>query len=117
MTLSEELPNVTLPSHDLAQEAPDFSAEEKFWRDNYEREPYYMKNRDFIDYAPAFRAGYEGRRRYAGLRFEDAENQLRSDYERFRGTSLLTWDNARSAAQAAWNRVERMYPGADGSGL
>ena len=89
----------------------DFAAEDKFWRENFEREPYYQRDRTYEDYGPAYRTGYEGAGRYAGRRFDEVEPDLQREYELGRGTSSLTWENAKSAARAAWNRIERMLPG------
>ena len=55
--------------------------------------------------------GYEGRTRYTGRSFEEAETDLRSDYERNRGASSLTWEHAKDATRDAWHRVERAIPG------
>jgi uncharacterized protein (TIGR02284 family) len=87
-----------------AAEAIDPTAEEKHWRENYEREPYYEQGRSFDDYAPAYRLGVTGRTRYET--WDTAEPQLRDEWERTRGTSDLDWDRAQPASRAAWNRVD-----------
>src|SRR3954453_7700661 len=47
-----------------AGEAVNPTAEEAFWRDNYNKEPYYEQGRSFDDYGPAYRLGLSGRERY-----------------------------------------------------
>ena len=85
--------------------------QDAYWRDQYSRETYYVKDHTFDDYAPAYRTGYEARGRYPGKRFEDVETDLERDYGTARGTSRLGWDKAKVATRAAWDRVERALPG------
>ena len=100
-----------------AAEAIDPTREDAYWRDNYKGRDYIEANRSYDDYAPAYRTGYEGYSRYQGRTFEDAETDLRRDYERSRGGSNLSWDRAKHATRDAWHRVERRVPGdADGDG-
>ena len=42
-----------------------------------------------------------------GKRYEDIEPDLRRDYERNYASSRLTWDKARPAIRAAWQRFDR----------
>ncbi|MGH8029319.1 MAG: hypothetical protein ACREO3_05215 [Arenimonas sp.] len=81
------------------------SLEEAYWRDNYADEAYVRPDFKFDDYAPAYRIGYLGATRREGRSFEEAEPQLREQYERVRNGSPLHWDAARVPAQAAWERV------------
>src|SRR5687768_13053756 len=67
----------------------DFAAEDKYWRETYEREPYYSRNTTYDDYAPAYRVGWEGASRYSGKHFDDVEADLRHDYDSIRGKSSL----------------------------
>ena len=89
----------------------DPTAEEAYWRKNYERETYYQKGMSYDDYSPAYKLGWESRGRYAGKRFEDVEKDLGRDYESRRGQSKLSWDHGKHAARAAWDRIERAMPG------
>ena len=112
-------------------EAVDPTAEDAYWREHHGTQSFARKERDYDHYAPAYRTGYEGYSKYEpGTRFEDAETTLREDYEaslRARqagtgttaaagisstgetvpATSHLAWDEAKPAARAAWDRVER----------
>jgi hypothetical protein len=92
-------------------EAVNPTAEEAYWRAQYEREPYYVKDRNYNDYSPAYRTGYEARPRYDGKRFEDVESDLQRSYEAGRGNARLSWEEAKHATRAAWDRVERAMPG------
>lgn len=98
-------------------EAVNPTVEEAYWRGQYEREPYYVKSHHYEDYAPAYRTGYEARSRYEGKRFEEVESDLQRDYEAGPGNARLSWEEARQATRAAWDRVERATPGdSDGDG-
>lgn len=80
--------------------------EDAFWREAYVREPYYIDGLRYADYAPAFRLGYGSRHRYPGS-FEHAEDALRDEWERVKGSSRLTWEQANHAARSAWYRLDR----------
>lgn len=83
------------------------TAEETYWRETFIREPYFVQGVSYEYYAPAFRAGWEGRVRHDGRTFEQAEAQLKVDYELSRAELDPTWKEVRSAARAAWDRVDR----------
>jgi hypothetical protein len=89
-------------------EAIDPTAEEAYWAENYETEPYYESTYTFDDYRPGYRTGWEARARYQGRSFDDIETDLRSDYERNRGESRLEWEQNRRAARAAWDRFDEI---------
>lgn len=89
----------------------DPTAEDTYWRENYSSRDYVDKDARWDDYQPAYRTGYEGYGRYRGQRFDEAESNLRQDYERNRGQGRLAWDKARHASRDAWDRVERALPG------
>ncbi|HET7203826.1 MAG TPA: hypothetical protein VFI92_10715 [Steroidobacteraceae bacterium] len=93
----------------------DTNAEELYWRENYSTRPYARDDRSFLEYKPAYRYGADAHARYPGRSFDEAEGDLRNDWDRFKGTSSLTWDEARHAARDAWQRVkdfmERAMPG------
>jgi len=85
----------------------DPTAEEAYWAQNYEREPYYERGYSFTDYHPGYRTGWEGRARYEGRTFDEVESELQADYARNRGQSRLEWEKNRHAARAAWRRFDR----------
>jgi hypothetical protein len=93
----------------------DPTAEEAYWRENYSSRPYVNRGAPFDEYGPAYRYGVDTYGRHEGRSFEDAEPELRRDWDGARGTSGLTWENAKHATRDAWQRlsdfVERATPG------
>jgi len=84
----------------------DPTAEDAYWRTHYSNQEYVDRNAPYSAYQPAYRAGYVGHSQYPGRKFAEVETNLQRDYENSKGTSTLTWDKARNATRAAWNRVE-----------
>ncbi len=82
----------------------DDSALDAYWRNRHTREVY-DGGQGYEDYAPAYRAGYQGYRRHGGDRFEDVEAALKADYERIKGESKLAWEDAKRAVRAAWDHL------------
>ena len=96
-------------------ESIDPTADEKYWRDNFSSRPYVKRDSKFDDYGPAYRHGADSYGRSNGRSFDDAEPELKRDWERVRGNSSLSWANARDASRDAWQRtsdaIERAIPG------
>ena len=89
-----------------AAEAVNPTEEERFWRETYVRQPYFVAGRTYEYYAPGFRAGWEGRVRHDGRTFNEAEADLIADYVLSKSELDPAWHDVRSAARAAWDRVE-----------
>jgi hypothetical protein len=89
-----------------AAEAVNPTAEEEYWRETFIREPYYTAGKPFEFYAPAFRAGWEGRVRHHGQRFEAVESEMKAHYESTKAEHDPSWLDVRPAARAAWDRVD-----------
>ena len=93
----------------------DPTAEEEYWRENFSSRPYVNRGATFDDYGPAYRLGVHSYGQSEGRTFEQVESQLQQDWDRNKGSSRLTWDEARVPAQDAWQRVsnsiERAVPG------
>jgi uncharacterized protein (TIGR02284 family) len=87
-----------------AAESIDPTAEDAYWRDTYEREPYYVAGRTYDEYRPAYELGWSAVGRYEGD-FEAVEPQLSRDWGHARATSPLEWEQARPATRAAWDRA------------
>ena len=89
--------------------------EDAYWREAHTREPYYNPERNYEDYGPAYRLGYESRAKYDDGTYAHYEPAFGNDWDRVKGASRLSWDEAKHATRAAWHRVERALPGdADG---
>lgn len=84
------------------------TAEEAYWRENYDKESYYDAGRPYDDYGPAYQLGWSGRAA-RGADFEGAEPALASEWATRRGASRLEWAQARPATLAAWNRADEAY--------
>lgn len=93
------------------------SVDEVYWREQFAREPYYLSDYTYDDYAPAYRLGTIARDDYPGRAYDDIEAELARKWDATRGASRLAWMDAKYATRAAWHRVERRLPGdADGDG-
>jgi hypothetical protein len=88
------------------------STDEK-WRNDYPKTSYFNKANDYDrDVRPAYRYGTLARHRYSDRTWDDnLERDLSRDWDRVKGSSRLTWDNAKLAAKDAWHGVERVLPG------
>jgi hypothetical protein len=78
--------------------------EDAHWYRAHSNERYYRAGLDYEDYAPAYCVGYMGFLQYGG-EFDDAERSLHANWERIRGDSRLTLEEALPAMRAAWSRV------------
>jgi hypothetical protein len=90
------------------------TAEEAYWRSSYKTRPYVESQADFDQYGPAYRYGWEARKRYSDRRFDDVESDLEREWSSARGKSSLDWTRARHATRDAWERIDREYPGESG---
>lgn len=86
-----------------AAEAVNPTAEDAYWRESYQREPYYVSGRTYEQYRPAYELGWSSVGRYEGD-FESVEPRMADDW-RARHSDGLAWDEARPAARAAWDRA------------
>jgi hypothetical protein len=94
----------------------DPTVEDAYWMEHFSERKYVDPGTDYTIYQPAFRIGYEGRRQYAGKRFEEVETKLREEYEKIEHKAKVSWDKAQLAARDAWNRVEQSLPDEDDDG-
>jgi hypothetical protein len=96
-------------------EMADPTVEEAYWRETYSSRPYVTKGASFDDYGPAYMYGVENYSRYPGRSFDEVEPELSRDWQRAKGKSSLTWENAKHATRDSWQRVsdtiERATPG------
>jgi hypothetical protein len=103
-----------LAGHSVA-EMIDPTAEDAYWRANYEQRDYVAAGSTYDDYGPAYRYGVDSYVKHGGRPFDEAEADLSRDWDRVRGNSSLTWDRAKYATRDSWQRVsdavERATPG------
>jgi hypothetical protein len=90
-----------------AAESINPTVEENYWRENFDRQPYYRSGTSYNDYSPAYQLGIEAPSRYGDRPFEAVESDLETDYNALRGQSPLEWSDARLATRAAWEKVRR----------
>lgn len=92
-----------------AAEAANPTAEDAYWQEEYANRPYFDEAVAYNKISPAYRVGYTGYWRLGGngRSFEQAEEELRQEYERSGTPSDLTWEEVRPAARDAWRRMER----------
>ncbi|RYF24587.1 MAG: PA2169 family four-helix-bundle protein [Comamonadaceae bacterium] len=93
-----------------AAEAVNPTVEDAYWRDAYEREPYYQAGRSYDEYRPAYELGWSSART-ADTGFDAVEPQLAHEWNSARASSQLDWDQARPATRAAWERAHGAVPG------
>lgn len=82
-------------------------AEKEFWRKEYQARPYYTQGTPYEQYGPAYQYGWESHAAHKDKPFKDVEEQLGQKWEQHRGTSKLTWNHAKEAAQDAWQRAAK----------
>jgi len=84
-------------------------AEGDYWRENFRRRPYYEAEREYSDYEPAYRYGWEraGLSEYRNRGFEEVELELRNEWEELPDDSLPDWDRARGPARDAFERANK----------
>lgn len=79
--------------------------ESDYWRSNYQHRPYVEPGVSYDEYAPAYQYGWDAYSQNTSRLFEDVEPELRTRWDRDRGSSRLTWEKARHAARDAWDRM------------
>jgi hypothetical protein len=99
------------PCDRVSAERVDPDRERDFWRENFSERDYVEPGSSFSDYGPAYDFGVQAHGRYPGRHFADAEYEMSSQWAAQRGSSSLSWELARPAAQDAWNRISAPKPG------
>jgi hypothetical protein len=85
-----------------------WDVEDRFWADNFSTRPWAVGRADPYDrFRPAFRYGHESAQHHMGRKWEEAEPDLRTGWDRYehRGDDTSTWDDIKDAVRDAWNRV------------
>ncbi len=89
-----------------AGEAVNPTVESEYWSKNFKNRPYYRSGREYFEYEPAYRLGWEaaGRKEYSEKSFEDIEPELERKWKANPNASG-PWSDSREATRDAWSRV------------
>lgn len=92
-----------------AGEALDPTVEGKYWKENYQKRPYYSSGKSYSDYESAYRYGWESAARpdYRNRRFEEVEGDLEKGWDKARGATRETWHDVKDATRDSFNRVRK----------
>ena len=102
---------------DAIAEAVNPTEYNRHFESNYRSAPYYSAGREWTDYEPAYKYGYDTYGQYRGRRFEDVESDLERNWDATKANSRLAWNEAKGAVRDGWHHIERAMPGdADGDG-
>jgi len=93
-----------------AAESVNPTEEDAYWRDHYKTTTY-AKADPYDRWRPAYEHGWSSYDRNRGKTFEQAEPDVRRDWEKTPHAKDLTWDKAKHATRDAWHRVEKAIPG------
>lgn len=84
------------------QLAETFAAEDVYFRQHFESRKIAAPARNYDDYQPAYRYGWEASQRFEGAFFEEIEPELQRGWTTAKPS--LPWEEARLAAREAWDR-------------
>jgi len=76
--------------------------EDRYWRDNYSTRPY-ASGRNYDEFRPAYRYGYDSAGYYQGRQWNDVENDLGTNWDRHSTGSK--WQDVKDAVRDAWDRA------------
>jgi hypothetical protein len=79
--------------------------EDAYWRENYSSRPYVNQERGYEYYQPAYQYGWESRARHEDRQWDEVERDLESNWAQGRGSSSMSWNEARPATYDAWHRT------------
>jgi hypothetical protein len=88
-------------------EVIDPTVEEAYWREHYNKRPYYSPGRQYYEYGTAYRYGWEsaGNPEYSGRSFEEIESDLEREWPSYRGSNAGEWKDLKEAIRDAFNRI------------
>ncbi len=83
-----------------------WSQEDIWWRENFGSRPYAV-GRQYEEFQPAYRYGFESARGDSGRAWHEIEESLRTGWDRFEGKKAggAAWENIKDAVKDAWHRV------------
>jgi len=83
-----------------------WSSENDYWRSQYPSRPYYKSGTNYSMYEPAYQFGVNTYNQNSSTRYSDLDQaRLKADWERARGTSTLSWEQAQPAMRDAYDRL------------
>jgi len=90
-----------------AAESVNPTVEESYWRENYNKRPYYQSGKEFDHYAPAYKYGWESASRHQGKKFDEVESDLSRGWNTARGKASTEWNDVKNATRDAFERVNQ----------
>ena len=85
----------------------DPTVESQYWMSQYKNRPYFKPNVEYLDYEPAYRAGWESYS--SGTKWESVEptakKKWEENWESEGGAPRLTWEDAKLASRDAYDRI------------
>ncbi len=78
--------------------------EDIWWSDNYTTRPY-ATGRNYEEFRPGYRYGFESGLHHMGRNWKDVESDLRTGWERYEHRGQSTWESIKDAVRDAWHRV------------
>ena len=80
--------------------------EDAWWRENYGGRPY-ATGRNYEEFRPAYKYGYESGQHHLGRSWNDVQADLQTGWDRYegRGGAESTWEKVKDAVSDAWHRV------------
>lgn len=97
-----------------AAESVNPTVEDAYWKQNYNKRPYYKTESTYDTYQPAYKYGWESRMMHGGKQWDDVESHLERGWEKNRGSSNLGWPEAKQATRDAWDRLDSRKMEEDG---
>lgn len=100
-------PDAALPALETLVDAQDYV---EHFRLGYSATPYYSSGRDWNDYLPAYRYGFDTYQQHAGQQFDEVEALLSEQWDRVKPPSRLAWAEARDAVLDGWRCISQALP-------
>jgi phage tail tape-measure protein len=91
-----------------AGEALDPTVENRYWKENFRNRPYYKAGREYDEYEPAYRYGWESATRpeNRNRKFDEVEKDLERGWDnKTKGNVKQGWYEVREATRDAYDRV------------
>ncbi len=82
--------------------------DDNYWRQNYGSRHYVEKGATYEGYQLAYQIGHEGCDRYFGKSFDEAEPELKRDYEALlaqKSGTGMAWHKVKEAVRDAWDQA------------